>query len=153
MAFWQKIRLMVVLLGISGAVQLYGESKSFVPDAPVIKFKLPMFNKEGFKVWDMQGDKGTYLSDEEVEVETMLLHIFSGDEETVVEATVESPQAMLLIKQDRAYGSEEIEVEGARYYLTGREWEWNGTHKRMTINKDVRVVFEQSLGTLLSYEE
>ena len=128
------------------------QANNFIPDAPVINFKLPMFNDEGFRAWEMQGDKGTYLSDEEVEVSGMVLRWYSGDEQNILDSTVESPQATLLIKENRAYGDDKIKVEGRQYVLVGESWSWDGKLKKMAINKNVKILFDQSLVNISNYE-
>lgn len=125
---------------------------NIIPSAPVINFKLPMFEKEGYRSWFLNGKEGIYVSENEVDVLGMKIDIFSGDVREVLEATIMSPKAIILIHENRALGNDLIEVAGQAYHLTGKDWSWDGEGRRMSINKGVKVVFNQSLKGLLSDE-
>ena len=55
-----------------------------IPNAPVENFRLPMFNEEGYRAWDLRGAKGTYVDGTHVDVVDMKMRVFSGDEESEV---------------------------------------------------------------------
>lgn len=128
-------------------------SNSFIPNAPVINFKLPMWGKEGYRSWFISGDQGIYVNEDEVDVLGMKISIFSDDPRDILEATIESPKAILLIHKNMARGHDSIEVIGEAYHLTGKDWTWDGVIKKMTINKEVKVIFNQSLKGLMIYEK
>lgn len=151
--FQKKLRLFLAFLLLLIECQFLNASNNFVPDAPVINFKLPMFNKEGHRTWFLTGDQGIYVSENEVDVLGMKITIFSGDARDLSEATIESPKAVMFINQNKASSDDTIEVTGQTYHLTGKDWTWDGNLKKMSINKNVRVVFEQSMKGLISYEQ
>lgn len=143
----------MAFLVVSIEYQLLTASNNFIPDAPVINFKLPMFGKEGYRSWFLSGKQGIYVSQDEVDVLGMKINIFSGDARDLLEATIESPKAVMFINENKARGDDSIEVVGESYHLTGKDWTWDGKLKKMTINKEVKVVFDQSLKGLMTYEQ
>lgn len=153
MPFQNKLSLLLAFLLLLIKCQFLNASNNFVPDAPVINFKLPMFNNDGYRTWFLTGEQGIYVSQDEVDVLGMKITIFSGDPHDLLEATIESPKAIMFIKQNRANSDDSIEVQGPSYHLTGKVWTWDGNLKKMSINKDVKVTFDQSLKGLISYEK
>lgn len=110
-----------------------------VPDAPVMGFKLPRFGENTYKLWTLEGKEGNYVSSKQVDIVDMLLTTFSGDESVALETRIESPEASVWIEQSKATGSKFIVVQGKDFIIMGRNWEWDGSEKRVTINQDVRV--------------
>lgn len=144
-------RLFVVTILLS-TYGLSAQVKNFIPNAPVINFKLAVFNDEGYRLWAMQGEKGIYANEDKIEVVGMVVDCYSGDERERLEANMNSPQATVLIKEDRAYGDDIISVKGNGYYLEGKNWDWEVKGKKVAIKKDVRVILNQSLEKVLNYE-
>lgn len=149
----KRLRFLVALLMLVFECQWVAASNNFIPDSPITNFKLPMFSKEGHRTWFLSGAQGIYVSKDEVNVLGMKINIFSGDARELLEATIESPKAMILINENKACSDDWIEVEGASYHLTGKDWTWDGKLKKMSINKEVKVLFDQSLKGLMSYEK
>lgn len=130
---------LVKLAGVGFAVH------KLVPDASIIDFKLPMFGESGYRVWDLRGKEGLFLSEGEVEVQGMLLRTFSGDEKNKLEATIESIKAIIKIQENQAYGDELIVLKGPGYSLVGNGWSWDGKAKKVIVNENVRVTFDEVL--------
>ncbi len=130
----------------------FSETKSFIPDAPIRNFRLPMFNQEGYQDWHIQGDQGIYITQEKVKIIGMELNIFSGDHKNLLEATIESPKATIFPLENKAKSDNEIKVTGNTYNLSGKNWSWNGKFKKIIINQNVKVIFTQSLENLFTYE-
>lgn len=147
-----RILILIVYL-IASWNKLHGISNSFVPDAPVINFKLPMFAKEGYRSWSVAGNEGVYINQDQVNVAGMTICLYSGDQRELIEALIDSPQADIFINENRATGKDLIEVRGNGYFLVGKNWTWEGTLKKMRINKEVKVQFDQSLKGILDYEK
>lgn len=154
MTILQKFKLSITLLSVMLCNNLFANTKSFIPDAPIINFRLPMFNNEGFQAWHVHGEQGIYLSDEQVDIVGMTLTIFSGDEKNLCEATIKSPIASVFLYDNKAQSSDNIEICGDGYTLFGKNWFWDGKSKKIIINQNVKVIFNQSLFNLnTSYEK
>ena len=72
------------------------------PSAPVKNFRLPRFGENGYTQWVLQGGKGIYDSAEQIRIEDMALRVYSGDERMALEMTMDSPEATVLVKENRA---------------------------------------------------
>lgn len=120
-----------------------------VPNAPVLNFKLPMFGDNGYKSWDLQGREGRYISPQQIDVIDMILRVFSGDEKVLVDVTIESPQATILIDQKQAQGDSLIKIIGPNYLVRGKDWIWQGAAETITVKQEVRVTFDSTLSDIL----
>lgn len=134
--FKSYIILLVSLISVLPTVL---HARAMVPDAPVMGFKLPRFGENTYKLWTLEGKEGNYVSSKQVDIVDMLLTTFSGDESVALETRIESPEASVWIEQSKATGSKFIVVQGKDFIIMGRNWEWDGSEKRVTINQDVRV--------------
>jgi len=122
-----------------------------VPDAPVENFKLPVFGQDGFKEWDLQGAEGRYISEEQLDVIKMVLRIYATGDPIEPQTVIESPTATLFPQLEEARGKEAIFIteRGGAYAIFGRDWTWNGKTDTITINRDARVTFRESLGSVI----
>jgi hypothetical protein len=116
-----------------------------IPDAPVSHFKLPMFGSNGYKTWELQGKEGRYLNTDQILVDGMCLRVFSGDERLLQELVLESPHALIFIREHRAEGKDLLFISGATFTIIGKGWEWDGANKTIRVNHDVQVTFKESL--------
>ena len=120
-----------------------------VPDGPVINFSLPMFSDSGFKKWELRGREGRYISSGRMDVVDLVLRIYSGDERRLLEITIESPAAVMLVDQSKAFGDSSIHITGRRFRMEGQQWSWNGEERVIEIGRAARVVFSEEIGAIL----
>lgn len=113
--------------------------------APILEFKLPMFSEKGYKIWDLYGSEGHYLSENELEVFDIRLKTFSNNSNNTLEATFESHKAILALKMNQVSSNEKITIKNPKYTITGIGWFWEGTSKKLTINTQVKATFQSSL--------
>lgn len=116
-----------------------------VPDAPVKNFRMPHFGKNGYTQWVLQGGKGIYDNEEQIRVENMLLRVYSGDERMVSELSLESPEALIRLKESRAFSEASIVIAGSNFKISGKAWEWSGPIKEIIVKEDVIVEFTQGI--------
>lgn len=130
---------------------VWSHGQRITPDAPVKNFKLPMFGPDGYKIWDLRGREGRYVSAEQIDVVGMILRTWGGGEAQQLELTIESTQASINPKANSAAGSDYIYIReaGNNYSIVGRKWTWEGKTDRITVSEEVRVTFNQSLGGVL----
>lgn len=81
------------------------------------------------------------------------MNIFSGDKRGLLEVTIESPKATILLHENGAKSKDEIQAKGNGYLLSGKDWNWNGKLKQVIINHDVKVTFDQPLTEIFAYEK
>ncbi len=137
---------LIILVSMVTQIGLYAQ---IVPDAPVIDFKLPMFGENGYKIWDLQGDEGRYINTERIDVINLKLRVFSGDSSLLLDTTIESPEATMLIRSNRALSNSSIRMVGPNYHITGMIWHWEGSKRTLVVKKNVRVKFQDTLTDIL----
>ena len=115
--------------------------------APMRDFQLPVFGENGYKIWDLQGKECRYTQDDQLAITHLQIHIFSGTPETLLETTIESPQALLLPYQNRAYGEGLIHITGPNYVATGKNWEWEGTQQKIEVKEEVQVTSDTTISS------
>jgi len=136
-------RFLSISILVSLSAPLFGQ---MTPNAPVKNFRLPRFGDNGYTQWVLQGAKGIYDSEAQVRVETMAMRVYSGDERMALELTMDSPEATLRLKENRAYSDEAIEIVGANFKISGIGWEWSGETKEIVVKKNTVVKFTQGIG-------
>lgn len=123
------------------------------PNAPVQDFRFPRFGDNGYTEWVLQGDQGIYDSAEQIRVEGMALRVYSGDERMALELSLDSPEATLRLKGNRAFSEEAIEIIGANFRITGIGWEWSGETKEIVVKTNTFVQFTQSIASAFGASE
>ena len=144
----KRLRLIALLIAWACMFPKLGSSQ-MVPDGPVINFSLPMFAESGFKKWELRGREGRYISSNRIDVVDLVLLIYSGDESQLLETTIESPAAVMLIDQSKAFGDCSIHLTGRRFWIEGQQWSWNGDESVIVIGRGARVVFSEEIGAIL----
>lgn len=138
--------LPLILVGLALASSVYSTPPSqMVSSAPVREFSLPRFGKDGYKIWNLKGSEGYYINEERIDVVNMILCIFSGDARGEVETCIESPQASIFIKQNQARSDETLQINNLSYHIEGEKWIWDGNQKKIVVQQNVHVTFNQEL--------
>jgi hypothetical protein len=138
-----RAALALTLLGAASA------AGQMVPDAPVLNFRLPMFGDDGYRIWDLRGREGRYVSEKQVDVSDMRLLVFSSEEPDRIQTEIQSPRATMLIRDNRACGDHTIKVIGDNFQVQGQRWLWDGDENRVVIDEQVKVTFFEELSGLI----
>ena len=139
----------VLTLPFAGVLALEGGTEGMKPKAPVKNFRLPRFGENGYTQWVLRGAEGIYQSAERIDVKDMALRIYSGDERMAIELSLDSPEAGLLLKENRALSEAAIEIVGSNFKISGIGWSWNGASKEIEVLQNSKVEFSQGLGDSL----
>lgn len=145
------------------ALLLVGASAPIIPTAPIVDFRLPVFNEEGFRVWELRGSEAIYdPKAQRAEIKGLRLRVFSGDDRNLVENTVESPLAIVLVNERSISGPGLIHLVGAErgreFEVRGEDWTYQETLpgpdnpqkvKSVVIRKNVVVTFSEDIGNIL----
>ncbi|HQU08530.1 MAG: hypothetical protein B7X06_00415 [Verrucomicrobia bacterium 21-51-4] len=154
------LRAIFVYLMLS-IVGLDADPDRIIPDAPVSDFKLPMFGPDGYKTWELLGKQGKALAANEIEVQGMVLKVYSGDAAMSLEATLESPLAYVFPREHRATGPGYLHIVGPGFTVLGRNWSWKslpseaekggglGHSAWIELHEEVRVTFKERLPEVL----
>ena len=138
------VALGLILFGVIAFAQ--------TPNAPITNFKLPLFNDEGYRTGYLRGEQGIYVSDNEIRILGMELNQYSGDERDAVIGTMESPEALFRIDQNKrrsAAGPGSIKLENDSFVLTGEDWIWQENGNQLVINKKVKIVIFDAIGNVI----
>jgi hypothetical protein len=121
---------------------------SLTANAPVINFRVPTFTGE-FRSWLLCGAEGVYVDDSRLDVVDLNLTVFSGDASNRIESVFLSPSAVALIGESRVRGPGALRLITSDFDATGEDWLYDHRQKKVSIHRDVRVVFHARLNDLL----
>lgn len=124
---------------------VWGALDTITPSAPVKDFRFPKFGPNGYTQWVLQGGKGIYDNPQQIRVEKMGLRIYTGDERMALELSLDSPEAILRLQENRAESKAPIAIKGSNFEITGLGWAWNGMSKDIKVLTNTQVEFTQSL--------
>ncbi|MBE2215265.1 MAG: hypothetical protein IAE82_15440, partial [Opitutaceae bacterium] len=142
------------------AALLIGASTPIIPTAPIVDFRLPVFNEQGYRFWEVRGSEALFDPKEErAEIKSLRLTVYSGDDRGLVENVVESPFAVLERKTLTVSGPGLIRLigyeRGREFEVRGEDWTYQETPptatspektKSVVIRKNVVVTFAQDIG-------
>ncbi len=140
-----KTQLLVSLLGLGAAVA----SAQFTSKEPIVNFRLPMFNNEGYKAWEVRGAEGRYLEENRIEITALDLQVFSGDEAGRIETTITSPLAIVRPKDRAVTGPGAIRAKGEGFELFGENWLYEHDTKTVTVRESVVLTLDGAIGNIL----
>src|SRR5438874_1947302 len=119
--------------------------------APAVNWILPLFtDQDGFRAMTVRGSEVRPLgSSGAVAVTNLSVTVFSGDASARVETMLLSPQATFFPKEKRASGNASVRVIRDDLEATGTHWSYDQERKRVTLEGDVRIVFNAQLKDIL----
>jgi hypothetical protein len=133
--------LLLGLLGTRSPAQMR-------PDAPIMNFRFPVFGENGYKLWELRGAEGRYLSEEEGLVRGLDLKTYSGDEAMRLENRIRSPEAHIHFPSATARGESTLFATGEHFQISGADWRWEGRTRRLTVSAGARVVIFDTIDIL-----
>jgi hypothetical protein len=142
-------RHFIALLASALIAHAAGESTL---SAPVKKFRLPTFNPTGFRVTLLEGDEATVISQQRIDIKEMHFTVFSGDEDNRVESTILAPTATLQAQDPTHFtvsGNDAVRVVRSDMDASGERWAFDYANKRLSMKKNVHVVFRAELKDIL----
>ncbi len=142
--------LCVLLLApAGGALRAAGDRATVISvDAPIVNFRIPTFNRQNFRSWLLSGAEGHYLGPNELAVTNLSLTVFSGDATNAVEYVFLSPMANARLDDGQVSGPGPLRLIAREYEATGEDWLYEHRQKKISLHKNVRVVFHAPLKSL-----
>jgi hypothetical protein len=128
---------------------------SIIANAPVKNFRLPSFNDAGHRVALLRGGEARYISNTQIDILELNFAQFLGDGTTKTDKLLLAPSATLFIKDKNHFvlsGHQSVRLIGEGLEATGENWSFDSkSHhdQRLTMNKNVRVVFRAQLQNIL----
>ena len=151
MRFRQLLFLGLWVCSLSGAGPARAADEratSFTANAPVINFRVPTFNGP-YRSWLLRGAQGIYVDDNRLDVVDLNLTVFAGDATNRVESVFLSPSAVALINESRVRGPGALRLITDDFEATGEDWLYDHRQKKVSIHRNVRVVFHAQLNDIL----
>ncbi len=133
-------------VAVAATLAAYGQLR---PDSAVENFRVPLFDQNGYRVWQLRGDLATYQSETQINIKGMHVSQFIGDDENREIAKLTSPEAIFHFENITAYGPGELHVETKAFEITGYDWIWLGEKKQITFNDTVKVTLYEQIGDIL----
>ena len=75
--------------------------------------------------------------------------VFTGDASGEVQTEITSPDATVLIAENKAVGHNGILITNRDFKITGQNWTWHGNEDRVSIETNVEVTFFEGIGDIL----
>jgi len=142
-----KVPLLIPAFLLFAVISADSQSLSLTP---IEGFRVPTFNDDGFREWDLRGDEAEYIeSTGQVNVTSVVLRVYSGDEADRLEYEIESEEAVYDKSEQSIHGEQGIEIDGEGFYVEGEQWRYDTREDRIEISGNVHVSFEHALGDLL----
>lgn len=117
---------------------------------PAKNWVLPVFTaKEGFRSMTLRGTEVRPVGTERVEVTDLSITVFSGDAAANVETMLLSPVASFFPKAKRAAGEKSVRLIRDDIEVTGEGWIYDHEGKKVSLARNVRVVFRAQLNDIL----
>ena len=116
-------------------------------DVPVHNWSLPLWTKDGCLSMTLRGSEATAINDDQIAIVDMNITVFSGDASRNVDTVVMSPQAIFFERERRATGPGWVRLIDFRDHVevTGEDWTYEQAAKKISIRRNVHVVYEASL--------
>jgi hypothetical protein len=130
-----------LLLLLAAATAALAANTRISTDKPIVNFRLPMFNAEGYREWLVRGSEARYAAAERIEIKDLTLSVFSGGADEKVETLLLSPSAVVNPAAALVTGPSTIRVIDDQFEASGSEWSYARNDKKVSIAKNARVTF------------
>jgi len=124
-------------------------SEEGIGNAPVKDFALKRFTQAGPLDLVLRGTEASYPSADRIDIIDLNLTRFSGDASQRIEDILLSEAATFLPNQNLVLGDKSVRVIRDDMEMTGEKWSYNHAEKKVSIGKNVRVVFKTRLADIL----
>ncbi len=125
------------------------QTPAFGAGAPVLNFRVTTFTKEGYRSWLLSGSEGVYVNPNRLDVTDLNLTVFVGDPSNRVDSIFLSPAATAFINARQVRGAGSLRLITDDFEATGEDWFYDHAAKKISIRKNVRVVFHAQLESIL----
>ena len=117
--------------------------------APVKTFRLPTFTAEGFRHTLLRAEEARLPDPARIDLTEMELTLFTGRADEQIDAMLAAPSATFYPDKLLATGADTVRVERSDLTLTGADWSYDHTARKVVIKRDAHVIFRSALGDIL----
>lgn len=125
-----------------------GMAELLRPAAPLQEFTIRKFNEQGLRAWDLTGSEAVFLPNDVVRLADLHLTILNP-EPPRGDVRARSSRASVFIRFNRVEGDGFVFIEGDRFTAQGRSWEWEGNDRRIRIERETKVRFDEAINRIL----
>jgi len=137
------------LLGFA-ALLAFGQSSTRISsDEPILNFRLPIYNAQGFRAWLVRGSEARVAGKNDVDIQELTMTTFSGDARDAIDTVILSPTAKIKPEDRVASSDGAIRVINDKFEATGLGWRYELKEKKVSITRHVRVVLQSEFKDLL----
>ena len=131
------------------AAAAVGADTSIASDQPIVNFRLPAFNAEGFRAWMARGSEARPAAGGQFDVTELTLTVFSSKADEKIDTVILSPSARINPSAETVVGASTIRVINDEFEATGTDWSFAYKDKKVSIARHVRVTFRAELKPIL----
>lgn len=131
------------------AASVLAASTQISTEKPIVNFRLPFFNTDGYRAWMIRGSEARYEKGDLISISDLTLSIFSGTADEKVDTLILSPNAVVNRADSLVTGPSAIRVINDQLEASGIGWSYAHKDKKVSIAKHVRVVFRAEFKDLL----
>jgi hypothetical protein len=146
-------RLAAAAAVVLGASSLVIPSARSAPEvkatAPVKNFRLPTFTTQGFRHTMLHAGEARLPDPARIDLVEMELTLFTGRADEQIDAMLAAPSASFYPEKLLATGDDTVRVERTDLTLTGAEWSYDHSARKVVIKRDAHVIFRSALGDIL----
>ena len=122
---------------------------AIAPNAPVTDPVISTFTPEGNRSWLLRGSQCRVVSQNQLDFTNLNLTVFVGDAANHIDSIFLSPEATAWVDQARVSGPGTVRVITNDFEATGADWSYDHRQKKVSLRKNVRVVFHAKLQSIL----
>jgi len=137
--------LVATLLALPSFAQIGSDSAG----APAENWEMKLFTREGYRSMVLRGTEVRLAGSNRYDVLDLNITIFSGRADAHVDSILLSPAATFLVKDNRASGDKSVRLIREDMEITGEIWTYLHAERKVTIQKNSRVVFHAALPDLI----
>lgn len=150
------IRAALIFIFVFGGLALAQAPQSPQPPppplnaSPATNWVLPLFtDKEGYRSLTLRGSQIRPAGKDSIGVTDLSITVFSGDAKAHVDSVLLSSQATFFPEVKRANGDGSVRLIRDDIEVTGSGWNYDHAAKKVSITRNVRVVFAAQLNDIL----
>jgi len=150
------LRRSALLLACAGLLAAAGRgagaddrATAIAPDAPVTDPVISTFTPDGNRSWLLRGSQCRVVSQNQLDFTNLNLTVFLGDAANHIDSIFLSPEATAWVDQARVSGPGTVRVITNDFEAAGADWSYDHRQKKVSLRKNVRVVFHAQLLSIL----
>ena len=117
---------------------------------PAKNWVLPIFtDKEGFRSMTLRGGAVQPVGANRIDVTDLNITVFSGDAAARVDSVLLAQSASFFPKTNIATGAKRVRLVRDDYEVSGEGWRYEHAAKKITLQKNTRIVFNAQLNDIL----